>query len=329
MRFVTSLLPILAWRLGVAVQLATCILPATAAESRPGLVDHHQHLFSPEIVSGSSNLKVVAADDLLRLMDEAGVARAVVLSTAYQFGNPNKPPVENEYARVMQENDWTATQASRSGGRLIAMCSFNPLKDYALAELERCARDRHFGRGIKLHFGNSDIQLEEVTHLAALRKIFSAANRHRMAIIVHMRPSVSRQRPYGAEQARVFLEKLLDAAPDVAVQIAHLAGAGGYEDPAIDEALGVFVRAIAEKDPRVTRLLFDVSGVVGVGNWSPHAETIANRLRALGLERVLYGSDGAVGDEGTPEARHDFFRMLPMTAAEFARIEGNSAPYLR
>lgn len=291
-------------------------------------MDHHQHLFSPEIVAGSATLKVITADDLLRLMDQAGVERAVVLSTAYQFGNPNKPSVDDEYARVVQENDWTATQASQSGGRLIAICSFNPLKEYALGELERCSRDKRFGRGIKLHFGNSDVQIEDPTHLALLRKVFSAANGHRMAIIVHMRPSVSRQRAYGALQAQIFLEELLDAAPDVVVQIAHLSGAGGYEDPAIDEVLGVFARAIAKKDPRVARVLFDISGVVGVGDWLPHAKSIANRLRELGLNRVLYGSDGAVGDEGSPKSRHESFRKLPMKDREFARIERNIAPYL-
>jgi hypothetical protein len=34
------------------------------------------------------------------------------------------------------------------------------------------------------------------------------------------------QRPYGAKQARTFLNEVLSAAPDVPVQIAHLAGGG-------------------------------------------------------------------------------------------------------
>jgi hypothetical protein len=46
-----------------------------------------------------------------------------------------------------------------------------------------------------------------------------------MAIVVHMRSSVTRQRPYGAKQTRVFLEQVLPAAGTVPVQIAHLTGA--------------------------------------------------------------------------------------------------------
>jgi hypothetical protein len=49
-----------------------------------------------------------------------------------------------------------------------------------------------------------------------------------MPIVVHMHTSIDNQRKYGAEQASVFLNELLAAAPDVPVQIAHLAGSGGY-----------------------------------------------------------------------------------------------------
>ena len=79
------------------------------------------------------------------------------------------------------------------------------------------------------------------------------------------RSTLSRGRPYGAAQARAFIENILPAAPDIVVQIAHLAGAGGYDDPAVDEALGVYADAIANRDPRMAHLYFDVSGVAGVG----------------------------------------------------------------
>jgi predicted TIM-barrel fold metal-dependent hydrolase len=55
-----------------------------------------------------------------------------VLSVAYQFGNPNKPPVEDEYAQVKAENDWTSREVARYPDRLRGFCSINPLKDYAI-----------------------------------------------------------------------------------------------------------------------------------------------------------------------------------------------------
>ena len=86
--------------------------------------------------------------------------------------------------------------------------------------------------------------------------------------------------------------------PNVPVQIAHLAGTGEYHDPGIDAAFGVFADAIAAKD-------------------------IVMRLRMLGLDRVLYGSDSP------PLAAWKAFRKLPPTAGEFGGIEKNIAPYLR
>src|SRR6266481_5479707 len=115
----------------------------------------------------------------------------------------------------------------------------------------------------KLHFGNSDVDLDNPKHVEQLRRVLRAANEHRMAIVIHMRPSVTRKRPYGPSQATIFLNQVLPAAPDVPIQIAHLAGAGGYDDPSVDQALGVFVDAIAKHDPRMAHVYLDVSGIAG------------------------------------------------------------------
>jgi predicted TIM-barrel fold metal-dependent hydrolase len=131
--------------------------------------------------------------------------RALVLSVAYQFGNPNRPVVEDEYAKVRAENDWTSEQVARFPDRLRGFCGLNPLRDYALRELARCAQDPNLHYGIKLHFGNSDVDLDNPEHVEWLRQVFRRANRRHMAIVVHMRSSVTRERPYGAKEAQVFL----------------------------------------------------------------------------------------------------------------------------
>src|SRR3954471_24500307 len=92
---------------------------------------------------------------------------ALLLSAAYIYGSPSRT-VPDEYAKVRAENDWNGSQASRYPQRLRAFCGVNPLKDYALEELERCARDPLLNRGIKLHFGNSDVHLENPEHIARL-----------------------------------------------------------------------------------------------------------------------------------------------------------------
>jgi uncharacterized protein len=310
---------------GYALALLTAI--PFHGQTQP-LVDHHQHLFSPAVIELSQGLKPIAASDLKTLLESSGIRRALILSTAYQFGNPNKPAVGDEYAKVKAENDWTSQQVGRFPDRFRGFCGVNPLKEYALNEIARCSKDSRLRFGLKLHFGNSDVDLKNPRHVVLLRQVFHAASEHGMAIVVHLRPSVTRSRPYGAAEAGIFLNEILPAAADIPVQIAHLAGAGGYDDPAVDQALTVFVNAIANHDPRMAHVYFDVSGVAGLGQWADKAAVIATRIRQLGVDRILYGSDGAVG-ELTPQKAWGAFRQLPLSEAEFRVIESNIAPYMR
>ena len=234
----------------------------------------------------------------------------------------------NEYEKVKAENDWTSSEIAKFRDRLRGFCSFNPLRTYALEELHRCAKDAHLHVGLKLHFGNADVQLDDPEQVETLRAVFRSANDCGMAIAAHLRSSVTMRRPYGAAQSRVFITRVLSAAPDVPVQIAHLAGAGGY-DSATDEALAVFVDAIAKKDPLVRNVYFDASGVVGIGAWTAdQADKVAMRIRQLGLTRVLYGSDAPVATNSPREA-WDKFKTLPLSESEFRTIDNNVAPYMK
>ena len=296
------------------------------------VVDHHQHLFSPDIAAilaaGSDEPQVIAAHDVVMLLDLAEIHQALVLSVAYMYGSPSRF-VDDEYARVRAENDWTGNQVAQYPDRLRAFCAFNPLKGYALDEIERCASHPYLRHGIKLHLGNSDVQLDNPVHIEQLARVFRAANRHQMAIVVHLRASISRNRPYGAAQARMFLEQLLPLVPDIPVQIAHLAGSGpGYDDPPADQAMAVLAQAVEQADPRTRQLWFDVATVVDRNISPANAARVVQRIRQVGVERVLYGSDAALGDNLRPRESWAAFHQLPLTQDEFARIAGNVAPYL-
>ena len=303
----------------------------TAGQVIP-VIDHHQHFFSPAIVAllatGSSELNAITARDVMALLDLAGMRRALVLSVAYMYGSPARN-IEDEYAKVRAENDWTGAQVEQYPERLRALCGFNPLKEYALDELSRCASNPNLRHGIKLHFGNSDVQLDDPAHVAQLSRVFRAANEHRMAIVIHLRASISRQRSYGAEQARVFLEQLLPLVPDVPVQIAHLAGTGpGYDDPPADRVMAVLAEAVEQGDSRASQLWFDVATVVDFNISPENAALVARRIRQVGVERILYGSDAAVGDNLRPREGWAAFRRLPLTEDEFTQIASNVAPHL-
>jgi predicted TIM-barrel fold metal-dependent hydrolase len=68
---------------------------------------------------------------LIAQLDAAGIEWAVVLSVAYSFSNPNKQSVQNEYARIMAETDWTSAQTAKYPDRLLGFCSVNPIRSYA------------------------------------------------------------------------------------------------------------------------------------------------------------------------------------------------------
>ena len=260
----------------------------TTLSASAEIIDYHQHLYSPEAGARSSpGPKGIDASFLISQLVAAGIQRAIVLSVAYSFANPHKPAVADEYAHVMAENDWTSAQVAKYPARLLGFCSVNPLRPYALDEIARCAKDQNLRTGLKLHFGNSDVDIDKPEQLAQLRRVFRAANQHRMAIVAHLHANIDHQRPYGAKEARIFLEQLLPETPDITVQIAHLAGGRGYDDPAVDKALSVFVEAILRKDPRMKNVYFDACGIAIPGMWEDKADLIVKRIRQIGINRVL------------------------------------------
>src|SRR5215213_8255178 len=72
-------------------------------------------------------------------LDDAGIQRGVVISTAYWYGDPRHSftPAEAE-AKTRADNDWTVAQVSKYPDRLVAFCGVSPLADYAAREIARC-----------------------------------------------------------------------------------------------------------------------------------------------------------------------------------------------
>ena len=281
-------------------------------------VDAAIPVFPGPVVQGA-----VDAKRLVELLDEAGIRKGVVLSDAYWFDSrrDEREPDDTVLPKVRAENDWTAAQVAQFPDRLVAFCSFNPLREYALAELNRCVKSGSF-RGLKLHFNTSGVNLHNADHLSRVRLIFETANHLRMPVILH-----ARTRPdYGAEEARIILEQLVAAAPDVPVQIAHLWGGEAFSEP----ALAVYAEAVASGDARFRNLYFDVAELALVVTDRTALQRIADRMRQIGMSRILYGSDGPETEAKAPREAWALFRSaLPLTDAEVRAIAANLAPYLQ
>jgi uncharacterized protein len=261
------------------------------------------------------------AKDLIAALDEAGIQKAVVLSDGYFFDSPRLTPNGGSYENVRAINDWTAEQVAQYPDRLVAFCSLNPLSDYALTELRRCAASGKF-RGLKLHFGVSGVDLMNRAHVAKVRAVVAEANRLKLPLIVHVRADGT----YGAAHARVLIDRIVSAAPDVVFQIAHFWGGEGYSA----DALEVYARAVKARDPRTKNLFFDIAQMALVAGNSPDdMKVLAQRMREVGLDRILYATDGPLTD-GTPRDGWAATRgTLPLTDAEFRILANNVAPYLR
>ena len=325
-RFPTTLALALGW-------FAFAQTPEQSPSSTPSapLADHHQHLFSPELAAlmtatpPVSPVKPRTAADLIEQLDAAGIRRAVVLSTAYIFEQPSRK-ADHAEEKLKRDNDWTSRQVAAFPDRLIGFCGLNPLKDYALEELARCAGDPNLRRGLKLHFGNSVVDYRNPVHIEQVRRVFKAANDRHMAIVVHTRASVTQQLPYGRDEAMIFLNELLPAAPDVVVQIAHLASAGSPQDEGAQQALEVFVDAVVRHDPRTRLLYFDVT-TVGAAPTPDNARRWAAAMRKLSM-RVLFGSDATTAAVTPGGAWAAMRELLPLTGDEFEAIAKNRPPYI-
>jgi predicted TIM-barrel fold metal-dependent hydrolase len=112
------------------------------------------------------------------------------------------------------------------------------------------------------------------------------------------------------------------------VQIAHLAGSGGF-DAATDAALGVFTDAIASHDARMKNVWFDATVMVRPGMPPDQLQRIAARIRQIGVEHVLYGSDAPASPLVYPAAGWAAFQRLPLTKDELRIIADNVTPYMR
>ena len=268
----------------------------------------------------------IDAAHIIAMLDDTGIERAVVLSVAYWFGEEESPDPAAQYEMVRYENDWTAAQAARYPDRLTAICGIPPLRDYAEAEIRRCASELGMP-GIKMHFRSANVNLHDPMHVARVRRVFEVANELGLAIIVHAE-TPGEFGAYDRDEAEIFANELLPAAPDVVVQIAHMWG--GNEVSA--EALDVYANLVSSGDPRGRNLYFDLTEVAKAARGDEEdLALIARYAREIGMDRLLYGSDAHASPELPPSTLGwgELRRALPLSAAEFADIADNVAPYLR
>ena len=268
------------------------------------------------------NVDTLTAASLVAQMNEVGVTHGIVAAMGYDLAAEGPEP-PGERALVQAENDRTVQQVAQLPGRLVVFCGIHPLRAYAVAEMDRCA-EMPGVRGVELYIRNF-VDLEDPRDVEQLRAFFRAANERRLPLLVHVSIIMSK----GALHSRIFLEQVVPAAPDIPIQIAHMGGGGPFDLGGPDEALKVYADAAAAGNPLMKNLYFDVTGSV-LNNRAAALDTLAERMRTIGLERILFGSDlpfYPLEPVGPGWVR--FRRLMPLTDDELRVIAGNVAPYAR
>jgi predicted TIM-barrel fold metal-dependent hydrolase len=136
--------------------------------------------------------------------------------------------------------------------------------------------------------------------------------------------------PFEGRDARIFINEVLPMAPDVTVQIAHMGGSGPRLDPGTKEAMVVLAEAASRGDAAMKNVYFDLTTNIHPQSPEASVEFMTARMRQIGMSRLLYGSDMALGDSPTPAK---YWRALRersgLTSSELETIANNVAPYVR
>jgi len=330
----------------LSTSLAQAQLPQSEQNRTTPLVDHHIHLGSPELsafVEKVDKLDPTAFEHLSRdiftkptattalsLLDEAGVERAVLLSSGYLFLTGGKMADAATEARELRaENQFTVDTALASNGRFIAFIAINPMDPSASEELAYW-KGKPGVSGIKLHLGAAGFHASSPKQVATLAKFFAAAREARLPLVVHLRGGG----PFPKTDVETFITKVLSQAGDLPVQIAHGGGYAGADPPTID-SVSAFGAAIARHAPGTNNLVFDISGVVlpektakALGSSDAQLKLFVAQMRKIGLNRFVLGSDWPALGRIAPYYAL-MRKKLPVTDAEWAQLCANEAPYLK
>lgn len=262
--------------------------------------------------------------DLGAILKASPARKCIVVSVGYMAAGFGLGAQEE--AMVRAENDHTASECAKFPGRAFGFASVNPLKEYAVKELDR-ALSLPGIYGIKLHCDNSKLSMLDSKHVTAVRNVFELAHERRVPLLVHLD---DRSPEYGAKHARAFVDDVLRKVGQVELYVAHLGTGGGY-DASTRDVLAVFEDAL----PKLShRIYFDVSGVAMPTAFrtiqpitDEQASELVGTMRRMGIGRFVFGTDYSVTDATT---YRDWLRKrLPLTDSEFDALMGNTGALMR
>lgn len=315
--------------------LAGCVSAGSPSQSsRSPLLDHHSHVQSNLVIQaigrGCRAMPEIcpptmptpkSGQHMLAEMDEAGISQSLVISTAYLLAAPlTAADGLNVPELVRAENNYAARQAALAPERLLLVIAVAPLHESAEAELDHWLA-RPEVAAVKIHLTPSGFSFRNPDHVARLAWLFARVAEAQKGIVIHMRTP---ERDYGASDIEIFLNQVVPAARGQPIQIAHAGSWGGF-DQRTSEIVDTFAAAAASGE-LPSNIWFDISSIAFPNVPAAHLEAATPKLRALGVSRLVFGSDS--GWDMTPARAWVLMReSLSFTDSEWEIIRTNRTPF--
>ncbi len=241
------------------------------------IIDIHTHLFPKAIRQNredyfagepafkrlyeSPQAKLASADDLIAVMDEQGVDKAVI------FGFPWR-----KASTFKLHNDYIINAVNRYPDRFIGFGCFDAYSEASLDETERCLDGGLSGIG-ELAFYQSGIDSEV---LARLEPIMAICHAKALPVMIHTNEPVGHQYPGKTPNTLNQIYRMVASYPNNTIILAHWGG-------------GLFFYSLLKKEVRETlkNVYFDTAASPFLYNKSVYR--IAKQT--IGIDRILYGSD--------------------------------------
>jgi hypothetical protein len=242
-----------------------------------GVVDAHTHVFSPEVIASRAKFigrdlwfehlyenpkaLLVGGDDLLRSMDEAGIAQAVVCGFPW-----------HDLGVCREHNDYLAEVTRGAGGRLAWLGVVAPAAGSAAAiEADRCFRLGAVGLGEL----NADAQRFDLTAAVCLAPVVDVCVAADRPLMLHTTEPVGHAYPGKGTATPDRLLSFLLAFPLLRVVAAHWGG--GLP----------FYELMPEVAAAAANVVYDSAA----STYLYRPQVFRTVLDLVGPERVLFASD--------------------------------------
>lgn len=240
------------------------------------IIDAHTHLFPPEVAGdpaayisqdewfaethSKQGIEFPDASDLIRSMDDAGIAVSVVAGWPWKSSE-----------LCQRHNDFLARASSESGGRLVWLGIVNPSDPHAQEEMRRCAALGAHGIGEL----NADAQGFQWDTLAKLRSFVDTCVQEGLPILAHVSEPVGHVYPGKGTATPERFVRFAERFPELSIVAAHWGGGLPFYElmPEVAQDL-----RHVWYDTAASTYLYDhrVAGIV---------ESL------VGAKRILWGSD--------------------------------------